>query len=142
MLYDMTTDNSKATTETWYITFGIGTRHGKQYTEVVVDTVEHVEGYDMSTGQYRVAGQPLDRDERRERVRAAAVESYGTAWAFEYAPWNPPSLVLRGCYSLRERIGARRPDGSLVPVVSATGEVALSAMALGEEIERERGVTR
>ena len=107
-------------TEVWYITFGIGTRHGKQYTEVVVDTVEQAEGYDSVALRYREVGETISIEERADRVRAAAVESYGTAWADIYD--RPPTFLQRslggesGQYTLRERIGARRPDGSLVPV--------------------------
>jgi hypothetical protein len=135
----MTTDKNQ-TTETWYITFGLDTRHGKQYTEVVVDTVEQVEGYDMATGRDCVVGEPLDLDVRHERVHAAAVESYGTARAFEYSPEKFASSIERYGLTLRERIGARRPDGSLVPVISAVNEAVLHGMTFGEEIQRDRGV--
>lgn len=101
-------------TETWYVTFGLGTRHAGTYTEIVVDTVEAAEGY--RNGRDRVPGETVSVAERATRVREAAVESYGTAWAFTYMPEQYAASIKSYDMRLRERIGARRPDGSLVPV--------------------------
>ena len=103
-------------TATWYVTFGLDTQHRGTYTEVVVDTVEQVTGYDVERDTDRVPGDPVDLVEQERRVREAAIESYGRAWAFDYPPHAYSISIQRYGMKLRERIGTRRPDGSYVPV--------------------------
>ena len=83
------TPTQSPTTETWYISFGLGGAHRHQYTEVVVPLVSS-------------DGTSLTNTERHDLVRSAVVSSYGQDWAFDYS--SKPDFMERPEFSLRERI--------------------------------------
>ena len=75
------------TTVSWYITFGIGGPHGKQYTEVKVPA-------------------ELSYFEQAARARKVAVERYGRTWAFDYPPQEFEESIARYGLTVREVIEA------------------------------------
>lgn len=72
-------------TKTWFITFGLGTRHGRTHTRVLVPA-------------------SLSRDEASDYVRSVAVESYGTEWAFHYSPDQYESAIAQYHLTVRETL--------------------------------------
>lgn len=92
------------TPQRWCITFGIGSRHGKQYTEVLVPPNR---SYDVDF----------------DAVHAAAIESYGTAFAFPYPPIAFEASIARYGLTLRETITVRLPDGTFYDPTSETQKV-------------------
>lgn len=78
--------------ETWYITFGFGGPFGGRYTEIT--------------------GVPADITFGRklDLVRQTANASYGTAWAFPYAPDRFYESIEKYGMTIRERIPCVQPD--------------------------------
>ena len=79
-------------TQTWFVTFGLGGPHGKQYSQIQIEVPEGTDEHIVD-----------------QSIRDAIVASYGTAWAFHYRPDQFDDAIGRYNLKMRELLKAEIP---------------------------------